>query len=636
MQKPEKTPAKKLCILTLTRIFVLADNYQSLTRVITKPSLPTFITGCLNSAKTSNPWQEPGSPSVPGPLLQVSLQAFAELITIHPTIFRPFVSQIQATICPLIAPTPSNLEPQGQRIIISDALSIDAREVFVMLSSCATKDNLTDDWMKSFQDVVLSTHSTVDRVFRVLKEDWKPPLLEKIGVSALTLNEVLSDKMPEPLAIPGWTGLYAGIERINGLLQILEAFLTSKTSSSVKMPIEILNSLVGRLLSVLQPGLLESQRLRPEISRDEREGLEVDLPGIHTSAITILSYLVSRMGSSFANMAHGTLEQVLSLLEIEKMNGKVRKAAYELVCQVLTTFGPSLSSSCAKQLSNCVKHCCEDLLPEKSATQEKNVQSSTASSRATGNQESSVNAATYLRSGVAGTRPPTGPTSVKAAAQNLLRLSLTELTPGMLSKSLRGRIDRVLILTNDGEGMLASTMSVNSLTSASSVAPFLARSHPGLAGAEAFLRPQMPMILPLESENEGYLGDTEVESELQKVDSVAEKEDSVAEKEDSVAEKSPIPLPPEPKVSGIPPLKWSGPRRPRRRRRGEFADFEVYDEEAVLEEARQRQAAIALQQAQVSRDPTPTPPLSPQVNVCVDDDSSDFEVPALEIGSDDE
>lgn len=225
------------------------------------------------------------------PLVLIVLQAFTELITLHPSLFRPFVSQIQTLVFPLIAPTPSDLGSEEQMTTVCGRLSATARKLFVLLHVCGPKNTAGEEWTRSLQTVIVSTQATADRVFRALSEDWRPRTSKTHGAD-LTMSETVSDRKPQPLALSGWNGIYAGIERLDGLLCTVQTFIASTSSTAVALPVNNILSLTDRVLSLLHPSGTRGSRIRPEISRDEREGLGLWLPQLHVSAIAILLVLI--------------------------------------------------------------------------------------------------------------------------------------------------------------------------------------------------------------------------------------------------------------------------------------------------------------------------------------------------------
>lgn len=103
LTKPDPPTSKKLCIITLTRIFILTREYPTLVREITTPSLPAFVQAALQVT----------SSNAPAGLLQIVLESFNQLLPRHPTIFRSYLKQLNQLLAATVAPTPSStLSPE--------------------------------------------------------------------------------------------------------------------------------------------------------------------------------------------------------------------------------------------------------------------------------------------------------------------------------------------------------------------------------------------------------------------------------------------------------------------------------------------------------------------------------------------
>lgn len=439
------------------------------------------------------------SPSLTGQSssILVMLQSFIELITLHPSSFRPFVQQIQTLVLSLIAPTSSNLGSVEQSSTSSELLHDTARRLFVLLHFCAPKNTSGEVWARSLSMIIISAQRTADRIFRSLIEDWRPrsDMIDGVG---LAMNETVSDAKPQPLNLPGWTGIHDGVQRLNGILCTIQAFVSLTSSAAVVLQVSSIMNLTDRILSTLQPSAARGSRARPEISRDEREGLIIGLPQLHVSAMAILSLLISRMGSSCAATKESTLEQVSWIFQNECANDEVRTAAYELVSQILKRFGLSLCASCAAPISLCIRACCEDLVsPEEAATQDRDVPA-LHGTKPSDHNSSSTNADSFLKCSETRLKTCTVSEHTAQAAGKLLPLALTNLPSEFLSYALRTRVDRTAILANNKTAMLASVMNpyvaAKGKHSSVSILPLLARAHLGALEIEALLRPQMPTV----------------------------------------------------------------------------------------------------------------------------------------------
>ena len=414
----------------------------------------------------------------------------------HPTSFRPFVPQIQSLTHPLLAPTPSNLHGENNPSLSSASVSENARRLFVSLHVSGPKNTAGEEWAKSLDAVINSIHRTADRVFRLSIEDWTSSTGKYDVAASNQVDDLVSDQKPTPLVLPGWTGIHAGVERLDGLLHTLQVFLSSATAALVTIPVGNILILVERVLSMFPPGNGRNPRVKLEIGKDEREGLWDGLPRLQISAIGVSSLMMSRMGHSSAAIAPTVLEQLLWAFESQYGNDDFRSAAYGLVSQILAAFGPSLPRTYVTSLSRCIRMCCEDLVPSV-VSQSKIGQASFSDTEKPPNG-TTTNADSYLKTATKQGESSATSTSVIEAARGLLPLTLTNLPSEYLSFSLRCQIDRTAIIKNDKKAMLASVMNPTSKHKGqkerSSILPLVARAHPEALEVEALLRPQMPPI----------------------------------------------------------------------------------------------------------------------------------------------
>ena len=503
--KSNPTITKKLGVLALTRIFILTHEFPSLVRELTTPLLPSFLTTCLTLAK-NEPNQNRND------VLAVVLRAFNELVPHHPTSFRPFCAPIRALLVSLMAPTPSDIESPNESPLVPLSLSDSARRLFASLSICAPRNGSSEEWAKHIYKIIECTQRTANLVFRSLIEDSQTSLEYGYLNEPLDLEEVVREvRMREPGFTP-WTGISAGLERLEGLLDTLPAFLSTPTSVAIDLPVGELVKLIERLLSMMPSANAKPVRTRPEISRDEREVLFMSLPRIQVSAIDICRLLFLWMGRDAASVSVPLLDQILLFLEHAAPNEGLRRAAYGAISQVLYLFGASLPRSSAVRLALCIKLCCEDLLPIKTSKHPD------LGPRRTMKQISHKDPAPKDISIYLGERKPrTGDshaTSItKAAAAALLSSALTNLPKGFISSSQRQQIDRTSILSSNKDIMFASTMNPPTVptktTSASSILPFLARAFPSHLEIEALVRPRMP---PLQLPNRNLFNPEEDET----------------------------------------------------------------------------------------------------------------------------
>ena len=459
----------------------------------------------------------------------------------HPTSFRPFVPQIQSLMHPMIAPTPSNFENGNEPTSTSASVSESARHLFVLLHVSGPKNTAGEEWAKSVDALIVSMQRTGDKVFRSLIEDWTSSIKKYDVSSSGLVEDVVSDRNPTPLALPAWTGIYAGIERLDGLLLTLQAFLASATATAVTLPVGNILNVVDRILSTSPPGNGRNPRVNQEIGRDEREGLWVGLPRLQILALGVCSLLISRMGHSSAPIASTILEQLLWTFESQYGNDGFRRAAYGLVSQILTVFGPSLPKTYAIPLSRCIRMCCEDLLPSVDPQLQDGQASFPDTKIPPNGSTSSTNADSYLKSASDQVDLSSASTNELQAARELLPLTLMNLPNEYLPFSLRSQMDRTAIITNNKKAMLASVMNPASKRKGkkhtTSILPLLARAHPEALEVEALLRPQMPPIQSRRNDGKGLDSDGEEDTYMYDHPQIGESDgffhDSVGTNEDA-------------------------------------------------------------------------------------------------------
>jgi len=505
-QRPDTTATKRLCIITLTRIFLLTQGRQSLLREITTPSIPPFVTSCLNIISLRRSAQEPRNLDLASPVLDTVLQALIRLVPHHPSSFRPFVTQIRSLIAPLLAPTPSSSPAEAEkdathRPVSRSAVTL-AQKLYALLPQCAPKNSSNEEWGKSVKDTLTQIHRTADRVFRAVSEEWssyaRPPADR---VQADAYGDVLSDGVPEPTGLPGWRGIEAGCERLVGLLQLLESLIAAESPSTYTLPAGAILSLVERILSVTVPPTSSSQktgdqaRINPRVGREEREGMWLGLPRIHVAATAVLTTLIKRLDTLSIASAQGVMEQLLWVFQRERGHPEIRRSIYEVFIEVLAIVGPSMPRTTVSSMSPLIRALCEDLLPESKPPEMTSRPSTSGAKKPSNNGVAATNADSYLQSQdtISNTAEPVP--RVQEVATILLPVILSRIPQAHLSVPVRSLIDRTVVLTKNEKAMLASVLNPQERLKGkqtSSIIPLYARSSALSLEIEGFLRPRMP------------------------------------------------------------------------------------------------------------------------------------------------
>ena len=459
-------------------------------------------------------------------LLSTVLESFCELVPHHPNAFRPFVGQIKSLAVPLLAATPSSFAmKQGMQVPahgVFASLANSAQRLFVLLHHCAPKNTSGDDWAHSMRQVIETTHETADQVLRALIEDWEPISTRPIkkGSNSKAFGEIVGDIETSPFELPSWKGIYGGLERIVGLLNMIQTYLATETAFAVAIPIGRLLDLSNRLLLICPPVRGKhgdiGTRINPEIVRDEREGLWDGIPKVHLAVIEALTILVIRCGDTFAASSHGVLEQVVHTMVNQHPESGIRVSYYTFIWHVLQRFGPSLIPSMAPLISRALRICCDDLLYLNDDRAQRDKVDLGGSKKAQLNGLGIENADSYLKRSRFVPAPTHSTQKLQDAAAALLSTSLTHLPSGFLSFSLQSHIERTAILTKHERIMFASTIrpfiKKDRQTAPSSTLPMFARAFPDSLEVEALLRPRMPVLRPKTSANGN--GDSESDEDI--------------------------------------------------------------------------------------------------------------------------
>ncbi|KAI4243726.1 MAG: hypothetical protein L6R40_003339 [Gallowayella cf. fulva] len=406
---------------------------------------------------------------------------------------------MRALVLPLIAPTPSSLSvdetPVKRRgVICSEITAHRARHVFALLSGCAAKNNQGHEWSQCLSTIIERTHQTADHVFRALLEDWEHLSLVR---DRRTNDSALID---HELELPGWRGTYAGLERLNGLLLTVQVHLTLPTASTADTPIGKLVDLIDRMLSALPPpddysfGESRGTRTNPEIGRDEPEMLWLWLPQIHLTTLQILEQLIVRLGEDAMALHHRLLSHVLWTFEHEHSHVGIREVVYRVVASMLAYCGPGLPPAIASSLVHCLNRSCKELVTIQEGLNDNDGDKTISKPIPS---KGSTNADTYVPGTSFSSVTTQAPSEAQRMAEKMLCAALAYLPTGILSYSVRRKIDQTAILAQSKPLLQASVLCPPSRRRGmqhASLMPFLARQFPQDQGTEALLRPRMPPV----------------------------------------------------------------------------------------------------------------------------------------------
>ncbi|EEQ34070.1 hypothetical protein McanCB56680_002149 [Microsporum canis] len=494
--KPDPLSLKRLSILCLTRIFQLTHPYPTLTREITTPTLPQFITACLNIISTKVAADARRNLKYGNPLIDAVFCSLLTLLPNHPTIFRPFSAQIHSLVLPLIASSCS-------RNVVPESTGWAAQQLFISLHQCAPKNTANEEWIKAIRTTILATHRTADHLFRAIVEHWESvDSTLRQGTGHKPSDTLVGDDGPDPLGLPRWAGIQQGSGQLIGLLELLSSFLKSRSHATVSIPIGSILDLISRLASIIVPASTsgdDATSTNPEIGRDEKEALWSVIPSIHAATLDLQQTILELFGSESSAIARNCLEQTMWVFSSSSFNRSVRKAAYGCVSASLAILGPTLTKPGVSSLAPVISTSCNDLRPLKdSAVTEKIVSGGNGKSGAavTSNADAFLESKSKTNPGAHANVEPD--TLTKESTKLLLDV-LTYIPTELIPLSLRAKIDRTSIVTANSDLMMASVLNPISSSESQrghpSVLPFLARNQPSNSKIEGLLRPRMPVII---------------------------------------------------------------------------------------------------------------------------------------------
>ena len=400
--------------------------------------------------------------------LNIVLQSFIELLPRFPNSFKPYLTPLREIIFPYVAPTATSAFP-SQATGCSAFLTCKFARKLLVLAELVVDFDRDKYFETGLKDTILSLHKTADLVFRSVIEEWTPhPDLRQSYSTNFHSNGVedheVQDLQPQDLPLPGWRGIWAGLDRLDGILQTLQAYIaTRRTKPSLYRVHGVLDAL-DRVMSAIAPADDESVRAKPGYTKDEREALYSRLPSLHISAMKTYHLMTLRFGVSLAPIIPLILLQMQWVFDHESMSLDVRQTSYDLISHFLSASraGLALPHQASEGLLRVVQAACNDLdKVQRSADMDPFPE-------------------------------------VTAAASKLLATVLSTTSDTFLSMPLRAQIERIAILTKDQDILLAGAMNPPTkhgrAKSAPSILPFLARQAPAMPAVEALIRPQMPVI----------------------------------------------------------------------------------------------------------------------------------------------
>lgn len=450
----------------------------------------------------------------------------------HPAIFRPFAGQIRQVTRVYVAPTFCD------GFFVPESLKESARSLAVLLHQTAPKNTSGEEWGKNVRELVKEIHTTTDQVYRAVVEDWESAA--GYVSQPVDVNEELHGGGKSKDDYPAWTGIDAGLERLQGLLGYLEEHFKHHTATAVTVPLGIIDDLLTRLMSVAAPQPSKNgsghggMRLHPAISREEREGLWSGLPQTYIGVMEVYGILIERLQHNFTSLAQGCLEQITWTFRTGKQDEKYRAKAYDVIATILPLCASGLPKPSIDRMTLVIVSCCKELRTVDDVVPA--MASKDSSGKTTSNGV--ANADSFLKNKSILSTADVYDSEVVRSAKALLPQLFTLIPQQHLEAYTRAELDRTAILSHHKEAMLASVLSPflgRNGKSLPSILPHLCRAYPRDSAVEALLRPRLPVIrqsgpvmgAPLEEELDEDEDDDVAMDDLQPVDKQEELSENI-------------------------------------------------------------------------------------------------------------
>jgi len=495
LNKSDPWEVKRLCVITISRIYLLTVEHQAQIREVTTPTLPAFITASLGVVKPATTTVNGKAVRALSPLLEVVLNIWHALIEPFASTFRPHVNSLRSICLSLLSDSRC-----------ANNVRLAATNVLARLHFCAPKNTITTEWSQTCTQVIEAVHNTADLVFRAVIEDWTPAVSRTSKVTRKQKSaNIPATSNADVLGLDAWSGVSEGTSRLVVEINLMTALATSQHSQATNIPIGQILDLTARLSAMTLPTSKFALRANTEVTREEREELWLNLLRVHIAVLNLFEVLASTYGKILFPVSNTITTQLWDIFEAEHFNESVRAAVYTLLTALLPHQLLHLTKSDSPNISALINHCCEDLKAKSGHSSNSTTNQSTATN---GNKATLLTLSTQLNKPITSAHASPSP-ELHTAAHNLLPILLIHAPLHILpnSPSLRANLDSTAILIQHHEAILASTLhpprartnhKTRRAPAPPSLLPFLAHIEPespltNLA-KEALLHPRMPVI----------------------------------------------------------------------------------------------------------------------------------------------
>ncbi|XXH04663.1 hypothetical protein Hte_011082 [Hypoxylon texense] len=432
------------------------QTYPTLVREIVTPTLPTFATACLQMLK---PPASSKAPKIPSSLVETIFEAFSAIVPLFPTTMRQFTSKIRTEARSYIAPTISD------STIVPASLQASSRRLVIRLHMTAVKGGDSTEWAKHLDGLIKTFHSTADQVFRAVQESWEPVSGHRSDNASQKVN---FDQEPQggstsPDQFSPWNGIYAGSERMIGLIDFISEYLRCRTKTVITIPVSELIDIITRISSIMPPTPgkekhQQSVHINAAVGREERDELWTVFPDIQLAAIRLLLTITRRLGRNFVPAAQESFEQLLRMFESGYRLSEIRMNTFILTHEILQLYGPTMAKLTVESLGLVIKSCCRDLLGSAGHLKRPKESASVLQDGAK-NKSISQNADAFLNNN-AEDESVTVSLSAEhiSAAETLLTTLFSHVPQQHLPSSLRAHMLKTAILCRNRDAQVASVL----------------------------------------------------------------------------------------------------------------------------------------------------------------------------------
>ncbi|KAJ6781848.1 hypothetical protein PWT90_08150 [Aphanocladium album] len=481
VQKGDPIVSKELAIVTITRIYILIQPYQTLIREIVTPTLPAFGTACVQLLKAHS--------ATPPHVSETICSALHTLIPHHPATIRPLSSQLRTAVRPYLAPTCSDA------LHVPATLTDAARRLVISMHFVAAKSSGSDEWGKLVDTILRDLHQTADQVLRAVDESWQPTSgYDRTRVS--TEGEPRGGDESSPEQLPSWEGVTAGAERLAGLFSYLQETLRCSTKSPVTVPIGAYLDAICRICVIarLSPKTQtwdQALDTNAGVGRDEKDELWSVIPNLHIAAMSLLLTLVQRLDRDMIPLVPEAVDHLVRVIKSGMSVAHVRIIGYQVLDELLRIAGSTMPKTTVDMLDPILGACCRDLQQDAGVLKpaEKPAQS-VKDTKKNGGSVAIANVDLFLAKPESNNAPNTSlklEAAHKDAASKLLATLLSSLTQAHLKPTMRGLIDKTAIVTGNRDAMLSSVLNPYKDQRGRlypSILPYFCRQYPEDQGLE--------------------------------------------------------------------------------------------------------------------------------------------------------